>query len=54
VARVIGFADQDLSNPKDPLDTANRRISILVRFLTPPPDATPSPLKPEGNQSIKR
>lgn len=37
VARVIGFADQDLSNPKDPLDTANRRISILVRFLTPPP-----------------
>lgn len=54
VARVIGFADQDLSNPKDPLDTANRRISILVRFLSPPPDATSSPLKPEGNQSSKR
>lgn len=55
VARVIGFADQDLSNPKDPLDTANRRISILVRFLTPPTDATSIPLKPlAGNQSSKR
>ena len=54
VARVTGFADQDLLNPKDPLDTANRRISILVRFLTPPTDATSLPLKPEGNQSSKR
>jgi len=55
VARVIGFADQDLLNPKDPLDTANRRISILVRFLTPPPPATSLTLKPlAGNQNSKR
>jgi len=54
VARVTGFADQDLLNPKDPLDTANRRISILVRFLTPPPVATSLPLKSEGTQGSKR
>jgi len=45
VARVIGFADQDLLNSKDPLDTANRRISILVRFLTTPTKAA-APFQP--------
>jgi chemotaxis protein MotB len=39
VAKVIGYADQSLLNPNDPLDTANRRISILVRFLTTPAEA---------------
>ncbi|MDD5558306.1 flagellar motor protein MotB [Candidatus Methylomirabilis sp.] len=41
VARVIGYADQHLLNPKDPLDTANRRISILVRYLTTSTGTTP-------------
>ncbi|MGB4783054.1 flagellar motor protein MotB [Candidatus Methylomirabilis sp.] len=45
VARVIGFADQDLLNSKDPLDTANRRISILVRYLTTPTKAA-APFQP--------
>ncbi len=31
VDRVIGYAAQHLYNPTDPLDTVNRRISILVR-----------------------
>lgn len=62
VTRVIGFADQHLLNPKDPLDTANRRISILVRYLaTPTEAAAPStglrtglPIKPiAGNQNTK-
>ena len=46
VARVIGYADQHLFNSKDPLDTANRRISILVRFLTTPGEAAASPIQP--------
>lgn len=33
VSQVIGYADQHLLNPSDPLDTSNRRISILVRYL---------------------
>jgi hypothetical protein len=31
---VRGFADQRLRNPKDPLDASNRRISIIVQYLT--------------------
>jgi chemotaxis protein MotB len=39
VSQVRGFADQRLRNPKTPLDPSNRRISIIVQYLTNP-DAT--------------
>ncbi len=32
VASVVGYADRRLANRSDPLDAANRRISIIVRF----------------------
>jgi chemotaxis protein MotB len=32
VASVVGYADRQLANRADPLDAANRRISIIVRF----------------------
>jgi chemotaxis protein MotB len=32
VASVVGYADRRLVNRSDPLDAANRRISIIVRF----------------------
>jgi chemotaxis protein MotB len=32
VASVVGYADRVLANRADPLDSANRRISIIVRF----------------------
>ena len=34
VSQVRGFADQRLRNPKDPLDPSNRRISIIVQYIT--------------------
>jgi len=34
VTQVRGFADQRLRNVKDPLDPSNRRISIIVQYLT--------------------
>jgi len=34
VSQVRGFADQRLRNPKDPLEASNRRISIIVEYLT--------------------
>jgi chemotaxis protein MotB len=34
VSQVRGFADQRLRNIKNPLDPANRRISIIVQYLT--------------------
>jgi chemotaxis protein MotB len=33
VSQVRGFADQRLRNTKDPLDAANRRISIIVQYI---------------------
>jgi len=33
VTQVRGFADQRLRNLKDPLDPANRRISIIVQYV---------------------
>jgi chemotaxis protein MotB len=34
VTQVRGFADQRLRNLKDPLDPSNRRISIIVQYLS--------------------
>ena len=34
VSQVRGFADQRLRNPKDPLEASNRRISIIVEYIT--------------------
>jgi len=33
VAQVRGFADQQPRNAKDPSDSANRRITLIVRYL---------------------
>ena len=45
VADVRGFADQLPRNPADPADPANRRISMIVRYLDqgrPPAQVEPS------------
>jgi len=34
VAQVRGFADRQLRTPQDPFEPANRRISIIVQYLT--------------------
>ncbi len=40
VTQVRGFADQRLRKPEDPLDPANRRISLIVQYVVKdaPPD----------------
>jgi chemotaxis protein MotB len=38
VTQVRGFADQRLRNLKNPLDPSNRRISIIVQYLSAPSD----------------
>ncbi len=47
VVEVRGFADQRLRNPKNPTDAANRRISLIVRYIeqTGPLPTTPIPDK---------
>jgi chemotaxis protein MotB len=55
VSQVRGFADQRLRTPATPTDPSNRRISLIVQYLTPddlpaqtpPPAAAPSAIKSE-------
>lgn len=35
VSQVRGFADQRLRNSANPLDPSNRRVSLIVQYLTP-------------------
>ena len=49
VVEVRGFAYQRPRNPKDPTDPANRRISLIVRYIeqkAPLPAADPEQKKP--------
>src|SRR6266849_3461067 len=39
VAQVRGFADQHLRMPKDPTNTSNRRISVIIQYLNARPGA---------------
>ena len=53
VLQVRGFADQSLRDKAHPEAAANRRVSVIVRYLpseTPPPaaDAAKEESKPEG------
>jgi chemotaxis protein MotB len=32
IKQVRGFADQNLRNPKDPMDASNRRVSVIVQY----------------------
>jgi len=39
IAQVRGFADQRLRTPNNPLDPANRRISLIVQYVEQPAPA---------------
>ncbi len=39
VAQVRGFADRQLRHPDTPQASSNRRISVIVQYLQPPPGA---------------
>lgn len=43
VSQVRGFADQRLRNLKDPLDPANRRVSIIVQYINSTPEEAEAP-----------
>jgi chemotaxis protein MotB len=47
VSQVRGFADQRLRSPKNPLDSANRRVSIIVQYVS---EKTDEPEAPVGNE----
>jgi chemotaxis protein MotB len=38
IAQVRGFAERNLRHPEDPEAASNRRISVIVQYLTPSPE----------------
>lgn len=42
IEQIRGFAAQHLRNQEDPFDARNRRVSVLVKYLSPPPGAAPA------------
>ena len=49
VAQVRGFADQRLRVPSDPMNPSNRRVSVIVQYLTNKgAPGAPNPAKAEG------
>ncbi len=43
VAQVRGFAARQLRHPEDPEHPSNRRISVIVQYLTPPVELSKPP-----------
>jgi chemotaxis protein MotB len=37
VNQVRGYADRELRHPDNPMHASNRRISVIVQYLPPPP-----------------
>ena len=51
VSQVRGYADQKLRNNKDPLEPANRRITLIVQYIAPPePDEETKPSEPPSEK----
>jgi chemotaxis protein MotB len=50
VFQVRGFADQELRNVKDPNDPSNRRITVIVQYLSQPA----KPVAPAGKAGVVR
>ena len=46
VSQIRGYADQKLRTPADPLEPANRRITLIVQYLAPPEEEESPP--PDG------
>jgi chemotaxis protein MotB len=55
ISQVRGYADQLLRVPANPLDPSNRRISLIVQWVTPgtttPPAPETTPNQPSANSS---
>lgn len=51
VSQVRGFADQRLRNLKNPLDPSNRRISIIVQYISTKTDDAESPA-PDAKKTV--
>jgi chemotaxis protein MotB len=51
VAQVRGFAERQLRHPESPEHPSNRRISVIVQYLTPPVGTPKTPAEPPKSPS---
>lgn len=51
VAQVRGFANQHLRKPKQPEDSSNRRISLIVQYLKTDSEEAQAPRAPAGEHT---
>lgn len=54
IAQVRGFADRHLRNVKDPLDPANRRVSVIVQYADAPAASVGKPGSDPGPKGAKQ
>lgn len=54
VAQVRGFADRQLRHPEKPEHPSNRRISVIVQYLSPPPAKEQAPVERYPGDSSKK
>jgi chemotaxis protein MotB len=54
IAQVRGFADRHLRNAKDPLDPANRRVSVIVQYADAPAAAPGKPGEKPARKDAKQ
>ena len=59
VSQVRGYADQKLRDRKDPLESSNRRITLIVQYMAPaesdeeparPPEEPVANKKPDAHE----
>ena len=50
VAQVRGYADRQLRHPEDPEAASNRRISVIVQYMTPPAGAATEPASEKAEE----
>jgi chemotaxis protein MotB len=50
VAQVRGYADQQLRKPDAPIDPSNRRISLIVQYVSKPDEPPPPEEKPAAQE----
>jgi len=51
VAQVRGYAERQLRHPEDPVAASNRRITVIVQYLTVPPEAAAAAAAAEAKEA---
>jgi chemotaxis protein MotB len=54
VGQVRGYADRQLRRPEEPSAASNRRVTVIVQYLTAPPEAEAADRAAEAGEAVKK